>query len=790
MKIAVLCGGPSLERGISLNSARSVLDHLAGEGIDIIPIYFDAKKRAFKISTAQLYSNTPSDFDFKLAQTARSLSRHSLLKLLTDVQLVFPAIHGPFGEDGEIQRWLERHNIPFVGAGSEGCKRAFDKYKANEFIRSQGFFTLPSAVLKIYHSDHKKIIDRFFNTHKVRRAVVKPASGGSSIGVFSVRSPKEALDKTRLIFSKRMDTRVVLEPFAAGVEFTVIVLQNRFDIPVAILPTEIEAYYTKNQFFDFRKKYLPTNRVTYHCPPRFGNKIVEQIQVQAEQLFTLLGMRDFARFDGWVLPNGKIWFCDFNPLSGMEQNSFLFQQTSRIGFSHSDILRYVVKSAARRSGIRFPVSRDRQAPRPRRKPVSVLFGGSTSERQVSVMSGTNVWLKLRNSKKYEPQPFLLDTHGAIWRLPYALTLNHTVEEIQNNCEQFKNAEPRPRYLEQKVTQRLALVEGDATEQLYAPKKMSLKKFIASSKYVFIGLHGGMGENGRLQNKLSKQKVLYNGSGEQVSRICIDKARTAQHIRRLDIKGLDTPPHKLVTSAFLQKKTNNDLRLFWKDMVRELQAKTVIVKPRADGCSSGIVRLYSARDLHTYIALVRRHAAYIPAGTFRHQRDMVEMPIEAGFDLLFEKFIETDVIRLKGNRLKYARATGWVEVTVGLREKRGAYSVLSPSITVAEGNVLSVEEKFQGGTGINITPPPKPIVAPGALVRAKKLIAQAARAFGLKGYARVDTFMHVETGNLIIIEINTLPALTPSTVLYHQGLAEKPPIFPRDFLEGIISSSGY
>ncbi len=68
MKIALLTGGPSLERGISLNSARSVLDHLGSEDIEIIPIYFDNKKKAYKISCAQLYSNNPSDFDFKLAE--------------------------------------------------------------------------------------------------------------------------------------------------------------------------------------------------------------------------------------------------------------------------------------------------------------------------------------------------------------------------------------------------------------------------------------------------------------------------------------------------------------------------------------------------------------------------------------------------------------------------------------------------------------------------------------------------------------------------------------------------
>src|SRR5207247_815505 len=142
-------------------------------------------------------------------------------------------------------------------------------------------------------------------------------------------SPAEALEKVELLFSKRMDTRVVLEEFATGTEFTAVILENRFGMPVCILPTEIQTDYTANQIFDFRKKYLPTNRVSYHCPPRFSNETIEKIQVQAQQLFTLFGMHDVARLDGWVLPDGpasaqgsggasNIWFSDFNTISGME----------------------------------------------------------------------------------------------------------------------------------------------------------------------------------------------------------------------------------------------------------------------------------------------------------------------------------------------------------------------------------------------------------------------------------------------------------------------------------------
>lgn len=786
MKIALICGGSSLERGISLNSARSALDHLDGHGIEIIPIYLDYKRNPYKISKSQLYSNTPSDFDFKLQQTAEALTEKSLVEFLKTTDIVFPIMHGQYGEDGGIQSLLEKYNLPYVGTTAEVCKVIFDKFTANELLKENGFFTLPSTVLKIYHKDHKQIVKQFFKEHNITRAIVKPASGGSSIGVFSVATVEEALSKAELIFSKRMDTRVVIEPFAEGKEFTVIVVPNRFGLPVAILPTEIETDYKEHQIFDFRKKYLPTRQVVYHCPPRFSNEVIEQIQINAEQIFSLTGMRDFARFDGWVLPDGNIWFADLNPVSGMEQNSFLFQQSSRVGMSHKDFLRHIVRNACHRYGIKFPdgVKDDNK----KQKSVNVLFGGQTSERQVSLMSGTNVWLKLKNSDKYNASPFLLDTDGSVWKLPYTYTLNHTVEEILDNCINSQTDRERLAKLEDKVKLRLALLDGEANEPFFIPKKMPLMDFIKDSKFVFIGLHGGIGEDGTLQKLLKKHNVKYNGSDEKASELCINKWETKKFIEELNMVGLSTAKSQLLDMK--ESLSGKQLTQLWDKLRKELKSKTLIVKPVADGCSSGVVHLYTAKDLSIYVELLKKRATHIPKNTFRNQNDIVEMPLEPISELLIEQFIETDIIRVKGNKLKHYKKSGWIEVTIGLIEEGGVWRVFNPSMTVAEGEVLSVEEKFQGGTGVNITPPPSNIVSNQSIKHTKSLVLELAKHIGIKGYARIDAFMNVVTGNLMVIEVNTLPALTPSTVLYQQALTERPSIFPRELIEKLVENKGY
>ena len=786
MKIALLTGGPSLERGISLNSARSVLDHLSDESIEIVPIYFDHKKKAYKISKEQLYSNSPSDFDFKLKQSGIALTNDSLVKLLKACDVTFPAMHGPFGEDGEIQAFLEKNKIPFIGSSSESCKNAFDKYEANKTIREKGFYTLPSALLKIYSKDNKKIINDFFKKNKIKRAIVKPATGGSSIGVFSVNSPEEALKKANLLFSKRMDTRLVLEPFAEGKEFTVIILQNKLGLPVAIIPSEIEMTYHEGRIFDFRKKYLPTNQVVYHCPPRFSVETIHKIQVQAEQLFSLFKMNDFARFDGWMLDNGEIWFSDFNTVSGMEQNSFLFQQSSQLGMSHRDFLRYVVRNSCGRQEIKFPEN-TRKDQMEKRKEVSVLFGGNTSERQVSLMSGTNVWLKLRNSKIYQPKPYLLDFENNVWELPYALILNHTVEEIIENAKKAQKDRTKAERLVEKAKIELMLEADEMTEPFFTPRKMSMEEFIKKSKFVFLGLHGGDGENGVIQKILQKNKVKFNGSEEDTSKLCMDKFNTGEFVRRVGIKGVSIVQQKVIV---VDKFKPEESKALWIYLRKRLNTKTLIVKPKDDGCSTGVAHLYREKDLENYFKYLKNIEKSIPAHTLKNQENIIEMPNQKVKEILFERFVETDTVRVSGDKLKYTMKSGWVEVTIGVLQKNDKMHAFNPSITIAEGEVLSLEEKFQGGTGINITPPPKEIIKPNVIKNTRKYAEKLAETIGIKDYARIDAFMNVSTGNLLVIEVNTLPGLTPSTVLYHQALAEKPSINPRELLEKIIKNTGY
>jgi D-alanine--D-alanine ligase len=787
MKIAIICGGPGAERGISINSARSMLDHLQSDTIKITPFYVDVFMNVYVLSSHQLYSNTPSDFDFKLQHSAQKISEKKFISELKKHDLAFPLIHGVYGEDGRLQQLLEDNNIPYIGGSAYACKRAFPKGSANYVLQENGFYTVPFALVNRTNLKNARlVIDAFFKGYGLKKAIIKPTFGGSSIGTFAVDNTNDALAALKDSFDKKLNIGdgYIIEPLLHGREFSNIVVQNKDGKPVAFVPTEVEIV-KGTRIFNFRKKYLATDSSLLHCPPRFTDKQIEEIQQGSEKIFSLFGFRDFMRVDGWILDDGHILFSDINPVSGMEQNSFMFEQTSRVGFDHSSILAHIVSNACRRYKLKMPLSSKGKAASKKKK-VFIIMGGKTAERQVSLMSGTNVWLKLRKSKKFDPVPFLMDKEGVVWQLPYSFALNHSVEEIRLTCGEAKSINTRLVPFSKEIYAKLG-IPNRFSVKANTPRRMSLDAFCAEARknkaFVFVGLHGGEGEDGRFQKKLERYGLVYNGSDSVASRICMDKLVTGHLVNELKDPEIVSLPKRQFN---IQTADEKELKAVW-DEVSTFDTDTFAIKPLSDGCSSGIVRLYTFQDFKTYakIAGNRKNEA-IPADTFKNQNNEVALPQDKNPLYFIEPFIQVDYIRVVHNDIVYKKKQGWLEFTVGVLEKDGKYHALNPSITIAEGEVLSLEEKFQGGTGVNITPPPESILKAAFRKKIKAGIEKTAKKLGIKNYARIDIFFNLFTGKMIIIEANSLPGMTPSTVIYHQALTETPPLVPLQFIERILN----
>ncbi|OHV49727.1 hypothetical protein [Pseudofrankia sp. BMG5.36] len=808
INVALLLGGPSEERGISLNSARSVADHLADGTVRLGEvIYFDRRCDPYAISPSLLYCNTPSDFDFKLDPGSR-LSPEALADRLRTVDLVFPAMHGAFGEDGRLQALLEEVGVPFVGSGSAACEVAFDKFRACQALGAHGIRTVPSTLFTRDMPDADVDATLAAAFEQSGKLVLKPAQGGSSIDVHVVAGLAAAGGVLRMLLGRY--ERVLAQPWMSGTEVTTVVVDG-LSGPVALIPVEIQLnnMSSDDEIFDYRRKYLASDDVHYRCPPSWGLDVTAEVRGLSEDVFRVLGLRDFARIDGWLQPDGTLVVSDVNLISGMEQNSFLFVQAAQIGLTHGDILRLVLRTAARRAGTTWeePEPADTAATGQRR-PVAVLFGGATAERQVSVLSGTNVWLKLLGSSRYLPRPHLLDPDGSVWRLSYSSALRHSVEEILEACRSGQRDEPKRHALADPIRKRLGLADAALNAPASPPERMTMDEFLDRNDLVFIALHGGMGENGTLQAMLDRRGVRYNGSGPEASRRCMDKYATGEIVGELADEGIYTARRlRMETPAAADAEA---VAALWGEILDHCGGQRVIVKPLDDGCSAGVVPLGTAADLGRYLRLLNAGATRLSGDEFSllTSGQIIELPTQRGGHLLFEEFIETDDVRVAdgpdgtdgtgtggtggtgASRLTWGRQrdTGWIEVTVGVIGPEGHMAAMNPSLAIADLGILSLEEKFMGGTGINITPPPTaPLgrVQPEAVETAKTRIARVANALGMAGYGRIDAFMHRETGEIIVIEANSLPGLTPATVFYHQGLAEEEPATPRELLERIL-----
>ncbi|MST34907.1 hypothetical protein GHK86_19540, partial [Acidimicrobiaceae bacterium USS-CC1] len=218
-----------------------------------------------------------------------------------------------------------------------------------------------------------------------------------------------------------------------------------------------------------------------------------------------------------------------------------------------------------------------------RRPVVVLFGGTTAERQVSVLSGTNVWLKLLHSDRFEPRPALLDRDGDAWLLSYPTALRHTVEEIVAACEEAAGAGEATGRVAGDVRRRLALEPWQLSAGDDRPRKVGLEELVAAHGFVFNALHGGAGEDGTLQRRLDALGVAYNGSGPEASALAMDKERTGRAVVAAGIAGVTSAPRRRVGLPA-------DPAAAWADAVEACGTATLVVKPLADGCSAGVVPL--------------------------------------------------------------------------------------------------------------------------------------------------------------------------------------------------------
>ncbi len=301
-KVAVLCGGRSREREVSLASGKSVSEALIKEG-----------------------------FEVSLLDPA---NREDLLKLIQEpFTVAFLCTHGKYGEDGVIQGFLELIDLPYTGSGVYASALAMNKAKSKETYRQNGIPTLPSISLQR---------DKAFTIQEIidelgEHCVVKVATEGSSIGLYIVEG-KEAIEEA-ITKAFESSEEVLVERYCKGREFTVGVLGNAETKALPII--EI---IPKESFYGYESKYAPGGS-QHICPAELDEEITAAMQKCAEAAHAALGCKGESRSDFLMEEDGTFWILETNTLPGMTETSLLPDAASKIGMTYGDLCRYLIDLA-------------------------------------------------------------------------------------------------------------------------------------------------------------------------------------------------------------------------------------------------------------------------------------------------------------------------------------------------------------------------------------------------------------------------------------------------------------
>ncbi|HET8962354.1 MAG TPA: hypothetical protein VFM99_00535, partial [Chitinophagales bacterium] len=314
------------------------------------------------------------------------------------------------------------------------------------------------------------------------------------------------------------ENKVLIEGFIEGKEFSCIVLQNSDTADVrnrliALPPTEIRK---GKELFDYRSKYLPglSRKIT---PIDLPSEQIQAIRKECERLFVALNVDVYARIDGFISKEGKIFLNDPNTTSGMMPSSFFFHQAAEIGLNPSQFLTFIIRTsmAQRELSMRNKeelsnllktldqaIEKDKNAGTDKTK-VAVILGGYSSERHISVESGRNIYEKLASSAKYEPIPVFLTGNASehhLYQIPINILLKDNADDIKEKIEHYQTHEVVQQIIKDSITITSKYAKAD---NLAKPKQIGLEELGRIADVAFIALHGRPGEDGALQESLER-----------------------------------------------------------------------------------------------------------------------------------------------------------------------------------------------------------------------------------------------------------------------------------------------
>lgn len=365
-RVAVLFGGRSSEHAVSCVTAAGVLAAIDRNKYDVVPIGIaksgqwvlpagDSSQWSLSsgslpevVATAETVSLTEINGIHQLVVTAPN----QIPRELGSVDVVFPLLHGPFGEDGTIQGLLELSDTRYVGAGVLASAVGMDKHFMKVVFASAGLDVGPYVAV----TDRQWLTD----PQTVRDSVsalgfpvfVKPARAGSSMGISKVDCLEQL--ETAVEEARRHDLKLVIEAGIEGREIECAVLEGRgSDSPRTSMPGEIAMTDTQHAFYDFTAKYVQDDAVALSCPADIPDGATAKIRDLAAAAFDAVGAEGLSRVDFFYTAAGEIIINEINTMPGFTPNSMYPQMWAASGMSYKELIDELIQLALnRKTGLR------------------------------------------------------------------------------------------------------------------------------------------------------------------------------------------------------------------------------------------------------------------------------------------------------------------------------------------------------------------------------------------------------------------------------------------------------
>jgi D-alanine-D-alanine ligase len=343
IRVGILFGGKSAEHEVSLRSARNVLAAIDTEKYEPILIGIDTMGRWQLVSPERLSSceriETDADALITLAPEGhgRITSIDGKNTVDSTLDVVFPILHGTFGEDGTVQGLLKLAGVPFVGAGVLGSAVGMDKDVMKRLLRDAGipvskFLVCQKKNVPEYEDVIRDLGTPFF---------VKPANAGSSVGVSKVRTKEEYEEAIREAFL--YDQKIIIEENVTGREIECAVLDN--DDPMVSVPGEVILH---RDFYSYEAKYMDADGASIEIPAKLSAETITEVQAIAIRTFETLCCEGLGRVDLFLKENGDILVNEINTMPGFTSISMYPKLFEASGISYTDLIDRLISLAFER----------------------------------------------------------------------------------------------------------------------------------------------------------------------------------------------------------------------------------------------------------------------------------------------------------------------------------------------------------------------------------------------------------------------------------------------------------